>query len=371
VEASGEGLAERSVAIECSLDGGGSWTEIARDRPSSGRCAWDLPRADTERALVRVRATTAQGVSGAAKSKRPFVIDSTPPRAVVRVDPAAQENLAPVASSEPPPAVAAAGSSAPAPGGGSARARAASPAAVVRARDHLARGSPRAISLARELMEEFVAREPSNAEANVLLGEARARETERLAKSEKLSPQELLRRYAEAAAALRAALAVKPEADERSPPRLRNSGRFWLGMCHFHRARIFYRQLRQRDDAMAEAELAAAEFELSLGLHPNPADEHYYAAMANYMLAMAGPEADRRERSLRAEELFEKTLVPPDGRASESTAASAHWYLALLAERSRNRPKGIEHARKALEKFGPKSAYAPQIRELIRRMGGR
>ena len=89
--ASGQGLGATPVRIEYSLDGGGSWTEISRDRPASGVHAWKLPRADTERAMVRVRAAGPAGVSGEAVSKRPFVIDSTPPRASLRFDPGAQE----------------------------------------------------------------------------------------------------------------------------------------------------------------------------------------------------------------------------------------------------------------------------------------
>ena len=238
------------------------------------------------------------------------------------------------------------------------------PEPVRRAREHLAAGR---CDEAVPILQEFVAREPHSPEANVLLGEARARQTKELANSGGIAPHDLLRRYDEAAAALRAALRT----DEDSPVRLKGRGRFWLGMCHFYRARLFYRQLRRKDEAMAEAALAADEFGLSLGMRPNTADGLYYAGMAHYMLAMAGPEKGRHEHTRRAEELFEKTLVPSTGRPSDTTAGSAHWYLALLAERSRNRPKGLEHARKALDIFGPESSYAPRIREMIERLGGR
>ncbi|MHC4202164.1 MAG: hypothetical protein ACYSU0_19405, partial [Planctomycetota bacterium] len=102
-EAEGEGLGERCVTFEYSLDGGETWKVVAKDQPPSCELSWTLPRADTAKALVRVTARNEAGEVGRAVSGRPFTIDSTPPRAIVRFDPSAEEAPAPPAVEEPPP----------------------------------------------------------------------------------------------------------------------------------------------------------------------------------------------------------------------------------------------------------------------------
>jgi hypothetical protein len=385
--ASGQGLDGTPVTLEYSLDGGLTWDVIARDQPASGRYEWRLPRADADRVVVRVLATPSIGEPGVAVSRRPFVIDSTPPRAVVRFDATEQEHLAPLASQEeparPPPPdagapdagedvdAAAAGKTHKDTGEGTGEAAVpplpverVEPEAILRARKRLAAGLT---GEAASALEEFVAREPWNVEANVLLGEARAREAAKLADAGGVTPRDLLRRYDEAAAALRAALGT----EEATSAALSDRSRFWLGMCHFYRARTLYQQLRRVDEGMVEAKLAVAEFDRALAVQPNSADEHFNAGMANYLLAVAGPPGERRGYMDRTEDLLEKALVPADGDVTDDISGSAHFYLADIARRRNNRPKGLEHAGKALEKFGPDSRFAPQIRDLIGRMGGR
>ena len=66
------------ITVECSTDGGNTWTVAARGAANTGRFDWKAPALDSARCLVRVRAEDLAGNSSVAVS-RPFVLDSTPP----------------------------------------------------------------------------------------------------------------------------------------------------------------------------------------------------------------------------------------------------------------------------------------------------
>ena len=354
-EAEGGGVAEKSVTLEYSLDGGGSWNQIATGQPSSGEFAWRLPRADTEKALVRVtvRGVTVRGVTAGneagdvarAISGRPFTIDSTPPRAVVRFDPSAQAEPAPLAVEEPPPLdVPEEPEAGPAP-----------PEAIVRARELLA---ARRYEEAVSALEALLARAPLDARANVLLGQALARSTDRLVREQKLGPEEILRGYDRAAAAFGAAVRADDTLEE---------GHFWLGVCHYQRARVLYERFRRARAASEWAERATDEYGKALSIEPNSADEYCYAGMAYQLLAFAGPARKRPGLLERARDLFEKSLHG----ASPATAGRAHWHLAQFAARRRDHPGALSHARAALESLGEDSGVAPELRALIARIEGK
>lgn len=351
-EAKGEGLTDSSVQLEYSIDGGTTWHQIASDLPPTGRFPWRLPMADTDAALVRVSATTALGEKGVAVSEQPFTIDSTPPRAVARFDESSQAEPAQLPAEEPPPV-----ERPPASVRASAPKKTQHPE-LSSARQHMAAGK---FTEVEEVLRPLLARDPYSVEANVLLGESRAREADRLhrASGAKPSPEELLRRYEEAASPLRTAIRLDPSS---------NAAHVWLGVCLFQRGRIFYQELRRRAEAVFEWQAALEEYEKALRMPPDPPEEFYYAGITYYMLAVAGPERERNSRAERARELLMKAL----SGAPKAVAGGAHWYLAELAERRGDRTGALEHWNAALELLGEGgSRFVPEIRERIARLGGR
>ncbi len=358
-EVKGEGLGERCVTLEYSLDGGETWEVVAKDQPPSCELSWTLPRADTEKALVRVTARNQAGEVGRAVSGRPFTIDSTPPRAVVRFDPSAEKAPAPTAVEEPPPMNI---PELPEP-------RRAEPEAIARARKHLA---ARRYDQAIEALGSFLTRAPGDVGANILLGQALARWTDRLAREGRLGPEEILRRYGRAAGALETAVRTDDGSGE---------AHFWLGICHYQRARALYERLRRARAASEWAARAADEYERALAIKPNSPDEHCYAGMAYYLRAFSGPAKGRDLLVERARELFEKSLggIGPGAlskatrraTALRATAGRARWHLADLAVRRSEDSEALKHARAALELLGEASDLAPNLRALIARLAGK
>jgi hypothetical protein len=355
-EVSGTGVTDRSVALEYSVDGGATWVAIARDLPASGQFDWTVPKVDTASAAVRVRAVTDDGQTGSDESDRFFVIDSTPPRSVARFEPAGQVSVAAGTVATPPKVAAPPAPLRPIPGTPAHRpATPPPPVELLKATKHMAAGEH---DEAIALLSGLVAREPANVKAHLALGESVARRTDALARHGGLSPAELLRRYDEAAASFRSA--VKLDAGS-------NDARVWLGLCQFQRGSIFHRELRRPDAASREWEAATTEFEKALALPPNGSDEYSFAGTAYYMLTVAGPQDKQRTFADRAEELLRRALAGGAG----ATAASAHWYLAELAEKRADTARALEHWRSALELFRDNAVRAKEIRGRIAALGGR
>jgi tetratricopeptide (TPR) repeat protein len=358
-EAEGEGLAERCVTVEYSLDGGETWKEIAKDQPASCELAWTLPGADTEKTRLRVTAPNEAGDVGRAVSGRPFTIDSTPPRAVVSFDPSVEKDPAPPAVAEPPPM------DIPEPPEPGPR----EPEQIARAREHLA---ARRYEQAIEALRPVLARDPGEVRANVLLGQAIARWTDRLDREGSLGTEGILRRYGRAAAALETAVRTDDACGE---------AHFWLGICHYQRARAFYERLRRARAASEWAARAVAEYERALSIEPDTPDEHCYAGMAYYLRAFSGPAKGRDLLLERARQLFEKCLggIAPGslggagrrGGRLRATAGRARWHLADLAARRDETPEALKHARAALELLGQDSDLTPGLRALIARLEGK
>jgi len=358
-EVKGEGLGERCVTLEYSLDDGETWKLVAKDQPPSCEFSWTLPRADTEKALVRVTARNEAGEVGRAVSGRQFTIDSTPPRAVVRFDTSAEEAPAPLAVEKPPPMNI---PELPEPGR-------AEPEAITRAREHLA---ARRYDQAIEALGSFLRRAPGSVRANILLGQALARWTDRLAREGRLEPEEILRRYGRAAAAFETAVRAADGSGE---------AHFWLGICHYQRARTLYERLRRARAASEWAARAADEYELTLAIKPNSPDEYCYAGMAYFLQAFSGPAKGRDLLVERARGLFAKSLggitpgslskTTPRGTALRATAGRARWHLADLAARRSEDSEALKHARAALELLGEGSDLAPNLRALIARLAGK
>jgi len=71
-------FAEGPITVECSTDGGNSWTVAADGIANTGRYEWKAPRVDSAKCLVRVRAVDKVGNRSTDES-RPFTVDSTAP----------------------------------------------------------------------------------------------------------------------------------------------------------------------------------------------------------------------------------------------------------------------------------------------------
>jgi len=344
-----------AVTLEFSVDGGTTWQEIASGLEPSGEHSWALPKVDTDQALVRATARARSGEAGSDVSRRPFVIDSTPPRAVVVFDASVQDVPVPLATEEPPPIVlpeepVAADwihpSHAPRETGPPPK-----PRELVRAREHIdARRYDEAIGVLRPFLE----RRPADAEANTLLGIALARSADRLGNTGAPRPEELLRRYGEAEAALRSALEAAPDS---------NDARVWTGACLLGKAEVYHVRLRRRADAAKVARDASTVLGKALLTEPNAPDEYLYAGLAHYILASDGPRRRRPREAHRAAELFSKAL---DG-ADPLTAGRAHFYLAGLAERRGDAKAALGHWKKVVETLDAKS---PLVAAARRRIGG-
>lgn len=342
---------ECAVGLEYSADGGETWKEIAAGLAASGRHEWTMPKVDTERALVKVTARSPSGERGSDVSRRHFAIDSTPPRAVVAFDPSAQDAPVPLATKDPPPVVLPEQPMAQV-HFGPKPVRAGpppTPREIVRARKHLgARKYDAAIAEIRPFLEE----KPGSVEANLLLGMALARATDRLGGTRSARPEELLRRYGEAEGALRTALGVDPSS---------NDARVWAGACLLGKAEVYHVRLRRRSAAAKSAAAAAAELAKSLSTEPNAPDEYFYAGLARYILAADGPKHERSAEAGRAAALFAQAI----NGASASTAGRAHFYLAGLAEGRGEREAALEHWEKVVELLGAKSPFAAAARKRI------
>jgi hypothetical protein len=343
--------AECAVTLEYSIDDGNTWVAIASGLAHSGGHDWTLPKADTKQALLKVTARAPSGEIGSDTSRRPFVIDSTPPRAVVAFDASAQDVPVPLATKEPPPVILpelpaieeGADPNKPAPPR--------TPREIVRAREHVeARRYDEAVAGLRSFLE----RKPTDAEANLLLGIALARATDRLGSTGRARPEELLRRYGEAEAALKIGLAADPNS---------NDARVWIGACLLGKAEVYHVRLRRRAAAAKAAAGAAAVLEKSLEIDPNASDEYFYAGLAHYMLASDGPKRRRPRERRKAAALFAKVL----DEADQSTAGRAHFYLAGLAEISGKGDTAREHLKKVVELLGEKSAFAVAAQKRIDR----
>ncbi|MHC4248947.1 MAG: tetratricopeptide repeat protein, partial [Planctomycetota bacterium] len=315
---------------------------------SSGEFRWTVPKVDAERALVRATARAPSGEAGSDVSRRPFVIDSTPPRAVVAFDASAQDVPVPLATEEPPPVVlpeepVAEEGFGPDAGSGEAGPRPPkTPREIVRARAHVdARRYDEAVVELKAFLED----KPGDAEANLLLGVALARATDRLGSAGRPRPEELLRRYGEAEAALRTALVAEPES---------NDARVWIGACLLGKAEVYHVRLRRRPAAAKAAADAAAALAKALSTDPNAPDEYLYAGLAHYILAANGPKRARAGEADRATALFTRAL---EG-AAPSTAGRAHFYLAGLAQGRGEDEAALRHWRKVVEVLGPKSPLA-------------
>jgi len=347
--------ADCAVTLEFSVDGGTTWQEIASGLGPSGEHPWALPKIDSKQAVVRATARARSGEEGTDVSRRPFVIDSTPPRAVVAFDASVQDVPVPLATEEPPPVVLpeepvaadwvhpgdAPRETAPPP----------KPRELVRAREHVdARRYDEAIGELRP----FLQGSPADAEANTLLGIALARSADRLGNTGRPRPEELLRRYGEAEAALRSALAADP---------VSNDARVWMGACLLGKAEVYHVRLRRRAAAAEAAAAASIVLGKALSIEPNAPDEYLYAGLAHYMLASNGPRRRRSHEARRAAELFSKAL---DG-ADPLTAGRAHFYLAGLAERRGDAEAALGHWKKVVETLDAKS---PLVAAARRRIGG-
>jgi tetratricopeptide (TPR) repeat protein len=359
-EADGNGLNDKSVSLHYSQDAGQNWTLIASDLPTSGQFPWTVPTIDSKTVVIRVTAVSDTGESNTDESDRFLVVDSTPPRSVARFEVASVAGLAPKAVATPPlpnqpetprhkTGTAFIGNAPP------QDAPPPVPAEYVKATDLLAKKNYKD---AAELLEGLLAREPGNARAHLALGEARARQTDALARDKGLSPTELLRRYDEAASSFRRVVKI----DEES-----NDARVWLGLCLYQRGEIFHKKLRRADAAAKEWDLAATEFEKALAIQPNLSDEYFYSGVVYYRLSVVGAKARLAQNADRAEELLERSLVGSNKR----TAAGAQWYLAELAEAKKDSAGAVEHWRKALELYGENAGRAGEIRARIQSLGGR
>ncbi|MHC5054722.1 MAG: hypothetical protein ACYTKD_08395 [Planctomycetota bacterium] len=341
-----------TVRLEYSINGGDSWEEIASGLGPSGEFRWTVPKVDAERALVRATARAPSGEAGSDVSRRPFVIDSTPPRAVVAFDASAQDVPVPLATEEPPPVVLPGGPVAaegfgPDAGSGEAGPRPPkTPREIVRARGHV---DARRYDEAVEELKPFLEEKPADAEANLLLGVALARATDRFGSAGRPRPEELLRRYGEAEAALRTALVAEPES---------NDARVWIGACLLGKAEVYHVRLRRRAAAAKAAADAAAALTKALSMDPNAPDEYLYAGLAHYILASDGPKRSRAGEADRAATLFRRAL---EG-AAPSTAGRAHFYLAGLAEGRGDGKAALGHWKKVVEILGAKSPLAAAAR---------
>jgi hypothetical protein len=195
-------------------------------------------------------------------------------------------------------------------------------------------------------------------EASLALGEARAKETARLAADGALGATELLRRHDEAASAFRAVLKVAADS---------NGAHLWLGLCLFQKGSVLHGMLRRRRAAIEEWTHASVAFEKALSLEPNPPQEYCYAGIASYMLAATSAGRGGDAHADRAAELLTRAL---EG-ARRGIAARSHWYLAALAERKRDSAGALEHWREALSLFGDESPVSREIRGRISALGGR
>ena len=75
-----------SVAIDVSLDHGGSWSALATGLANSGSWAWSVPQSPSSQALVRVTATDAASNPGADASDADFALaDQTAPAITITV----------------------------------------------------------------------------------------------------------------------------------------------------------------------------------------------------------------------------------------------------------------------------------------------
>jgi len=347
--------ADCAVTLEFTVDGGTTWEEIASGLAASGEHPWTLPRIDCKQTLVRATARARSGEEGTDVSRRPFVIDSTPPRAVVAFDASVQDVPVPLATEEPPPVVLPEEPMAAdwlVPGRGPPEAAPPpKPRELVHAREHVdARRYDEAIGELRPFLE----REPADAEANTLLGIALARSADRLGNTGTPRPEELLRRYGEAEAALRSALEADPDSNDAS---------VWTGACLLGKAEVYHVRLRRRAAAAEAARDASTVLGKALLIEPNAPDEYLYAGLAHYILASDGPRRRRPREAHKAGELFSKAL---DG-ADALTAGRAHFYLAGLAERRGDAEAALGHWNKVVEALDAKS---PLVAAARRRIGG-
>ncbi|MBN1808863.1 MAG: tetratricopeptide repeat protein [Planctomycetes bacterium] len=84
--ATDDNMGDRPINIEYTVDGGASWFPIAKDEPNDGSYNWTLPRANSNRVMVRVSAVDALGNRASATSRVPLVIDSIAPQSRATFD---------------------------------------------------------------------------------------------------------------------------------------------------------------------------------------------------------------------------------------------------------------------------------------------
>ena len=357
-----DNMADRPITIDYTIDGGVTWLPIAKDEPNDGSYSWTAPKANTNKAFVRVTAVDQLGNTASATSKVPFIIDSVAPKSRVTFDltvsnvpvimtPPETPVVAPVTMPVKPPVTTPVATPATEPSNVTAvPAVPAAPSAdeeLDKVEKWLSLRDDEKLAQALGVLDSILLKDPQNGRAYALRG------WYYLGKKS----------YNEAKDDLERAASLRPQ-----------DGNVYLllGRVYFTRSRDMSAKGRSPEDkarAVDEATLAVGCLEKALSLAPELAEEYLWSGLANANLADLRPGG--QERAIAVSRLTSAI----DKSKSTHDIGVAYFWRAMTEQKMGEMTKAIEDFDRATDSLGPATKEgedaAKRATDLRKKTGGR